>query len=314
MKARWTFAGLMALALLSACHKSEPAKEEAKEEGQGVTLTTEQSEALGIVTGKLQTATYRGELSGYGTVSAFEAVAQADAETATAEAALAQSNAAAARARELSTGADAPVSRETYEAAAAKAATDQAALLLAQRKADAAFGIAAPWRRPAGRAATLARLQSGRSVLIHVTFPIGSAVTAQRFKVTRMGANGKSWITSSVWPAPADPTVPGRSFFALVDGSDLAQGERVIASIATGAPQAGVLVPAGALLLGESDSWVYLKTGEETYMRAHIDTTRPMEGGYFVSGGGFSSGQDVVTQGAGLLYAREVNPSTEAEE
>src|SRR5689334_13093757 len=118
MKAHWTFAGLMALALLAGgCKKAaEAAKEEAKEEEQGITLTTEQSEALGLVTGQLQAATYRGELSGYGTVSAFEAVAQSDAEAATAAAALAQSNAAAARARELSTGADAPVSRESYEA------------------------------------------------------------------------------------------------------------------------------------------------------------------------------------------------------
>jgi hypothetical protein len=316
MKAHWTFAGLMVLALLAGCgKKEEPTKEEAKAEGDGITLTTEQSEAMGLVTGKLQAANYRGELAGYGVVSAFDAVAQSDADTATATAAAAQSSAAAARARELSTGADAPVSRETYEAAASKSAADQAALLLARRKGDAAFGIAAPWRG-GNRGAILARLQTGRSVLIHVTFPIGAGagITAQRFRVSRMGGNGKSWLTSSVWAAPADPTVPGRSFFGLVDGSDLAQGERVIASIPTGAPQAGVIVPAAALLLGESDSWVYLKTGEETYLRARIDTSRPMEGGYFVSGGGFSGGQNVVTQGAGLLYAHEINPSTEPEE
>jgi hypothetical protein len=315
MRGGIVLAGLTALLLLAGCGKKaeEAAKEESKEAEAGITLTEEQSEAMGLATAKLQAATWRGEISGYGVVSSFEAIAQSDADTSTAEASAAQSSAAAARARELSTGADAPVSREAYEAAAAKAAADQASLLLARRKADVAFGNRAPWRG-ANRAAILARLQAGRSVLVHVTFPVGSAVDAQRFRVSRMGANGRGWLTSNVWEAPADPAVPGRSFFALVDGSDLAQGERVIAAVPTGAPQAGVIVPAGALLLGESDSWLYLKTGDETYLRARIDTSRPMEGGYFVSGAGLAGGQDVVTQGAGLLYAHEVNPSTEPEE
>lgn len=315
MKTHWKFAALAALLLLAGCNKSEPeaAKEEAKAEGPGITLTEEESEAMGLATAKLRAASYRGEISGYGLVSTFEAIAQSDADSATAEASAAQSSAAAARARDLSTGADAPVSRETYEAAVAKSAADQAAVLLARRKADAAFGIAAPWRG-GNRGAILGRLQSGRSVLVHVTFPVGSAVNAQRLRISRMGANGKSWVTSSVWAAPADPSVPGRSFFALVDGSDLAQGERVIAAIPTGTPQAGVIVPAAALLLGESESWVYVQIAEDTYLRARIDTNRPMEGGYFVSGAGLLSGQEVVTKGAGLLYAHEINPSTEPEE
>ena len=320
MKTHWKFAALAALLLLAGCNKSAPeaAKEEAKAEGPGITLTEEESEAMGLATAKLQAASYRGELSGFGVVSTFEAIAQSDADSVTAEASAAQSGAAAARARDLSTGADAPVSRETYEAAAAKSTADQAAVLLARRKADAAFGMGAPWRG-AQRGAILGRLQAGRSVLVHVTFPFGAMVGgesggAQRLRISRMGANGKSWVTSSVWAAPADPTMPGRSFFALVDGGGLAQGERVIASIPTGTQQDGVIVPAAALLLGESESWVYVQIAEDTYLRAHIDTSRPMDGGYFVSGAGLLSDQEVVTKGAGLLYAHEINPSTEPEE
>lgn len=308
-------AALAALLALGACGKgAAPAadkKEEAKEEGPGITLTEEQSEGLGLVTAKLSASSYRGAITGYGMVAAFDAIAQSDADTASAEAAAAQSQAAAARAKDLSTGEDAAVSRETYEAAAAKSTTDQAAVLLARRKADAAFGNNAPWRSGAQRATILARLQSGKSVLVKVTFPIGATVTAQKFSVTRMGAGSKSWATSSVWDAPADATIPGRSLFALVDGSDLAQGERVLATIPTGAPQAGVLVPQGALVMGEGDSWAYLKTGDNTYVRSRIDTSRAENDGYFVTQG-FTPGQEVVTAGAGQLYAREMNPSTEA--
>jgi hypothetical protein len=306
-------AALATLLALAACGKGAPEadkKEEAKEEAPGVTLTEEQSESMGLETAKLATASYRGQTTGYGVVMTFDAIAQSDADTASAEAAAVQSQAAAARARALSTGEDAAVSRETYEAAAAKAATDQTAVLLARRKADAAFGPGAPWRSAAQRAAILARLQSGRTVLVKVTFPIGAAVAPQRFSVSRMGANGKSWPTGAVWNAPADATIPGRSLFALVDGSGLAQGERVIATIPTGAPQSGVLVPRSALVMGESDSWAYLKTGENTYLRSRIDTSRPEGDGYFVTQG-FTPGQEVVTTGAGQLYAREINPSTE---
>jgi hypothetical protein len=307
---------LVALLALAACGKGASdadKKEEAKQEGAGVTLTEEQSEGMGLETAKLAMATYRGQLTGYGMVMPFDAIAQSDAERASAEAAAAQSQAAAARARELSSGEDAAVSRETYEAAAAKAATDQAAVLLAQRKADAAFGQNAPWHSNSQRAAILARLQSGRSVLVKVTFPIGANVQTQRFSVSRMGASGKAWPTGAVWSAPADASIPGRSLFALVEGSDLAQGERVIAAIPTGTPLSGVLVPRSALVMGESDSWAYLKTGENTYVRSRIDTSRPENDGYFVTQG-FTPGQDVVTTGAGQLYAREINPSTEPED
>lgn len=314
MRHGWKVAALAALLTLAACGKGTPAadkKEEAKDEGPGITLTAEQSEGLGLETAKLTAVSYRSQITGYGMVMTFDTIAQSDADLASAEAAAAQSQAAAARAKDLSTGEDAAVSRETYEAAAAKSATDQTAVLLARRKADAAFGANAPWRSTAQRAAILARLQSGRSVLVKVTFPIGATVTAQRFSVARMGTSNKNWVTGAVWNAPADATIPGRSLFALVDGSDLAQGERVIATIPTGAPQAGVLVPHSALVMGEGDSWAYLKTKADTYLRTRIDTSRPDDDGYFVAEG-FKPGQEVVTTGAGQLYAREMNPSTEA--
>ena len=154
----WKFAALAALLLLAGCNKSAPeaAKEEAKAEGPGITLTEEESEAMGLATAKLQAASYRGELSGFGVVSTFEAIAQSDADSVTAEASAAQSGAAAARARDLSTGADAPVSRETYEAAAAKST----AAPTATSPASAASGKSA-----AGTAAAAARvrIRSGES-------------------------------------------------------------------------------------------------------------------------------------------------------
>ncbi len=312
----WALTALLATSLtLGACGKNDTAadKKDEKEAGPGVTLTAEQSKSMGLATAPVQAANYRAQLSGFGVVMALDAIGQADADVVTAQAAATQSAAAAERARSLSTGADAAVSRETYEAAQSKAAADQAALTLATRKRDAAFGLNAPWRDGAERAAIMARLQSGRTVLVRVTFPLGSFAAPRSLSISRLGQDAKNWNASMVWDAPADPSIPGHGVFALVDGSDLAQGERVTASLPVGASQAGVLVPAGALILGESDAWAYLQTGDNTYLRTRIDISRPLDNGYFVSGG-IRPGEKVVTSGAGLLYAHEINPSTEAED
>ena len=316
MRRPWLMACGMLL-LVSACDKPAPEadKKEDADTSAGISLSADQTKSLGIQTAPARAARYIQGVSGYGVVTALDAIAQTDADFTTAAAAAAQSQAAATRAQGLATGDDAAVSREVVESAQSKAAADQAALALARRKTDAAFGMNAPWSDPAARQAIMAQLASGRTLLVRVTFPLG-AITGQapqNLRVSRLGAGTQAWTATRVWDAPADPAVPGRSVFALLDGSDLAQGERVTATIPVGAALSGVLVPADALILGESEASVYLQIKPNTYLRTKIDISRPMNNGYFVSGG-VTSGQQVVTSGAGLLYAHEINPSTAAED
>jgi hypothetical protein len=304
---------LAALLALGACGKgaTEADKKDDKDSGPGIALTADESKALGIVTVAAQPASYRAQISGFGMVMSMDNIAQSDADVITAQAAATQSQAAAARAKELSTGADAAVSREVYEAAESKAAADQAALALANRKAAAAFGQNAPWASGAERAAIMSRLQSARSVVVRVTFPLGAAVNPKSLVVTRLGAGGKSWTSNTVWEAPADPTIPGHGVFALVDGSDLAQGERITASVPVGTPQAGVVVPASALVISDSQNWVYLEDAANHYIRVPVNTSTPMGDGYFLPGKAIAPGAKIVTNGAGLLLSREINPSTD---
>ena len=311
-------AGLIAVAALlavSACSKSAPdaEKKEQTDAGPGVHLSADEINSLGITTASAAAAQYIQGANGYGVVTAMDAVAQTDADYTTAAAVAAQSQAAAARAQSLASGDEAAVSREVVETAQSKAAADQAGLALARRKADAAFGLNAPWHDPAARQALMARLAAGRTVLVRVTFPLGAVggQTPQNLRIARLGADAKSWSASSVWNAPADPGIPGRGFYALVDGSDLAPNEHVIATMPVGAAQAGTIIPAAALVLGDSQSWAYLETKSGTYQRVAVDTAKPMGNGYFLAGG-VKPGQKVVTSGAGLLLARELNPSTEA--
>ncbi|HEY2835819.1 MAG TPA: hypothetical protein VGI89_04555 [Rhizomicrobium sp.] len=302
------------LLFLAACGPAAEAdKKEAKDTGPGVSLEADDVKALGIQTVAVRTATYQRDVRGYGVVTPLDTIAQSDAEFMTASAAASQSGAAAARARSLGTGEEAAVSREVVEAAASKAAADQAALALARRKADSAFGMHAPWHNEAERNQLMAELSSGKSVLVRVTFPLGALPGAAPPKITisRLGGEGPGWTSTRIWEAPADPNLPGRGFYVLIGGSDLAQNEHVFASVPVGQTQSGLWVPASALVMGDGANWVYLENADNHFLRSPIDTGKPVSDGYFVpANGDLAAGKKVVTEGAGLLLSRETNPSS----
>lgn len=316
---RWAGAPACAVLLivLAGCGKSDPAPEKKDDEAAqtGVSLTGEQVKSLGIATAPARTARYRRKLSGYGVVVALDTVAQADADMATASAAAAQSTAAANRARSLSTGDEAAVSKEVVEAAESKAAADRAALALARRKSQAVFGLHAPWRTPSERAAIMADLGAGRAVLLRITFPLGAlgGMKPQKVAIARMGVGTTTWDSSRLWEAPADPNLPGQGFYCLLEGSDLAQSEHVTATVDVGPASTGVVIPMAAVLIGEDDTWAFVEPKAGHFEKVRIDTGRPEAGGYFIgAGSGIAPGEQVVTGSAGLLLAREANPSTDA--
>ena len=154
----------VALAALSACHKSAPQAEgsadgksadaapaseskdkgKAKDAGEGVSLTPEQIDKIGLQTAALKAVDYAEETAGYGTVIPHEAIAQAVAELRTAQAAEKQSGAALARTQRLS-GTPGAMSADVEEANARQVAVDTAALNLAQQRLSASFGQKPPW-------------------------------------------------------------------------------------------------------------------------------------------------------------------------
>jgi hypothetical protein len=312
---RCKISALSLLLTLAACGKPEAEKKDAAEKPEtesGVSLKAEEIKSLGIATQPAQAASYRAVVSGYGVVVALDSFAQLDADVMTAQAAAAQSQAAANRARSLATGEEAAVSREVVETANAKAAADDASLMLARRKAEASLGRGAPPLTD-----LRGRLASGASVLVRATFPLGAlgSEMPRQVQVTRLGAARQSWTARTIWEAPADPAFPGRGFYVLVDGSDLAQNEHVTVEVPVGAALAGVMVPGDALVYGQNQAWAYVQPAPGKFQRVAIDPAKAMTGGYFLpEASGVHTGQAMVVQGAGLLLARELNPSTEAEE
>ncbi len=284
--------------------------EEAK--GEGVSLTPDQVEKLGIATQAATATDYSQETAGFGVVVNHETLAQAAAELATAQAAERLSRSALARAKKLS-GTAGAVSADVEETAAAKAESDEAALTLTTRRLSSMFGMNPPWK-VGGRNAMLQDLASGRVKLLRVTFPLGAlrGATPRSLRAAHIGANrpGTGWTVNIVWDAPADATVPGRSFFALLKGGDAGEGERLQVWAPTGTPLSGVAIPAAAAVMSEDKYWCYVETRPGTFERVQIDTGRPTADGYFVTAA-VAAGDKVVTAAAGLLLAKESGSGSE---
>jgi len=132
----------LALAALSACKKSAPEKTASaadeksssaaktgeskdQEASDGVSLTPEQIEKIGLKTVAVKAVDYSEETAGYGTVIPHEAIAQAVAEIITAQAAEKQSRSSLARTQRLS-GTPGAMSADVEEANARQLAVDTA--------------------------------------------------------------------------------------------------------------------------------------------------------------------------------------------
>lgn len=271
---------------------------------------------LGITTEPAKAADYTAETIGYGVVVPHDAIAAAVAELTTAKAAQEQSRAAAARAQRLA-GTPGAMSADALDTSARQAATDSAALSLAERRLSSVIG-ASPL---ASSGSALQELASGKVKLLRATFPLGAlqggppgSLRAMRLGTTSPdGSQTGGWKLHPVWNAPADENLPGRSFFALLRDSDAGEGERLLVwAPAAGPPQRGVMVPAAALVISEGKYWCYVEQKPGVYVRREVATDRAVGDGYVVNHG-IAAGDKLVTSAAGLLLARELNPSTEAD-
>ncbi len=279
---------------------------------EGVTLTPDQVEKLGVAAEPARSIEYREEAAGYGVVVNHESIAQAAAELATAQATERLSRSALLRAKKLE-GTPGAVSADVEEAAAQKAQVDAAALTLTTRRLSSMFGMKPPWSN-GGSDAALQELASGKIKLVRVTFPLGllSGAAPASLRAAHIGANkpGMGWKMNVVWDAPADANIPGRSFFAELTGGDAGEGERLQVWAPVGEPKSGVVIPAAAAVMSEGRYWCYVEKKPGKFERIEIDTTRPTADGYFVAVG-VGAGDEVVTAAAGLLLAKESGSGSE---
>jgi hypothetical protein len=285
-----------------------PAKEDAAD---GVTLTPEQIAKLGLVVQPALSIQHREETPGYGVVISHDIVAQVAADQVTAQAAARLSRSALARAKRLS-GTPGAVSADVEETAAQKAEIDAAALTATDQKLSSILGMSPPWKI-GDKDSTLQALASGRIKLVRVTFPLGAFAEGRpaSFRATRIGvSHAIGWTMTAIWDAPADVSVPGRSFFALLKRSDATEGERLQVWAPIGESMSGVIVPAAAVVMSQGKYWCYLQPKPGTFLKTEIDAGRPVTEGYFVTDG-VKAGDEIAVTAVGQLLAKESGSAAE---
>ncbi|MFL6601546.1 MAG: hypothetical protein ACJ8R9_09450 [Steroidobacteraceae bacterium] len=241
-------------------------------------------------------------------------IATAVAELRTAVSAARQSRSAFERSKRL-VGTPGAMPADIHETAERQAMADQAALALSRQRLSSTFGQNPPWKTRE-TSPELLSLASGETKLVHLTFPLGALggviPTAVRLSHIDASQGGKSWQSRSIWGAPADATVPGKSFFATLKSPDASEGDHLLAWAAVGAPESAVLVPASAVVVSAGKFWCYVEKKPGVFVRTEIDPSRAAAEGYFVTQG-IPAGDKIVTSGAGQLLARESNPGPEPE-
>ena len=311
-------AGLFGLTACSrtATESASPApaadKASAAHADKQVKLSAEDATKMGIVTAKVTAAQFTAETEGYAVIVGHDAVAQAVADVGTADAMSKQSQAALARMEHLA-GTVGAEPAEAREAAQRQAAADEIAVALAQRKLSSLLGQHFPWAQ--GNDTTLQAVASGRTKIVRVTFALGAIkLTPHSLRLARLDGPTvqEQWRTHTIWAGPADATMPGRSFFALLPDAAAEEGERLTAwaPAEDGAAESGAWVPGSAAVAEGGRYWCYVKHEDGTFERTPLDISHPLRDGYFVSDP--KPDESVVTAGAGLLLARELKPDTES--
>lgn len=205
------------------------------------------------------------------------------------------------------------VSQKALQDAQALMQSDQAKLQSARAMLG---GLGATLRQQFGdtlaRAATapdsalVQNLLGGRTVVLLVTLPpdFGAAAPARITVDARGGTVAASLLSAS---PQDDPSVPGIPYFYAAD-SAMPVGMHTVAHVPTTSPASqALLIPQEAIVWYGGQSWAYVRTAPDRFMRRYAPTENAGDLGFIVAKG-FHAGDLVVTQGAQLLLSEEMQP------
>lgn len=103
----------------------------------------------------------------------------------------------------------------------------------------------------------------------------------------------------------SNPNVQGVSYFYRVRTTPaLPTGTNVVAYLRSDTKIEGVVIPASALVWLNGKAYVFVRRGEERFVRKEIAVTDPVRGGWFMNAG-VIPGDEVVVAGAQLLLSQE---------
>jgi hypothetical protein len=161
------------------------------------------------------------------------------------------------------------------------------------------------------RAQLLTDIAAGRAALVRIDTPSGEGLSRLKTVELDLGPLGRVRATVLGAARSADPRLLSPGVIAVARGSGVRSLQTGLSSpvkLAASVPVAGVLVPRAALLRSKGETWVYVRTAGDSFLRREVEHGRSDPAGLFAPEG-FKAGEQVVTQGAAALFAAETNVS-----
>jgi hypothetical protein len=273
-----------------------------------VKLPAEIQTKLGLRSEPLKAKASASTISGFVKVLDAGPLAQLDADIDTADAAAQASAAEYARSQALNKDGQ-TVPAKQVEAARAQARADAAKLALLHRRVALEWGEGLARLSLGQRDRLLADIGAGKAALVRLDTPSGEGLAGLKTVQLDLGALGQVRASVLGRAPAADPRLLSPGLIATARGPgvrSLSVGMTSPVRLAVAASETGVVAPREALLRSKGKTWIYVRTGGETFLRKEVEDGRTDANGLFVPAG-FKPGEQVVTQGAAALFAAETN-------
>lgn len=305
-------APLLMLLAIGAAHAARADADD--EKVKPVKLAAPVQQKLGLKSEPLKAKAEAATLSGFVKVLDPGPLAQLDSDIEAAEAAAQASAAELARSEALNKDGQ-TVAAKQVEAVRAQARADATKLALLRRRVGLEWGDGLARMSARQRAQLLAEIAAGRAALVRIDTPSGEGLAGLKNVELDLGSLGKVRATVLGTARAADPKLISPGLIAVARGPgarSLSIGLSTPVKLAAAAPVSGVVAPRAALLRSQGKTWVYVRTGPDTFLRKEVEDGRAAADGLFAPAG-LKAGEQVVTQGAAALFAAETNVSEEGD-
>jgi hypothetical protein len=273
-----------------------------------VTLEASTQKRMALQTAPLAAATLDREVKAFGRVLDPASLVALASEIDLAQTALAASRNEFERVKKLL--------EQNQNASVRAVETAQAAMSRDQIALDAAHDkLVLAWGRKMAEQPDLPAFARGlaarENLLVRLELPAGEALKDVPPSARLQSLAGEAPSVEASFfslPTAADPQSQGQGFVFLTKGNPLrlSPGATVLGWLkAPGQPVSGVIVPRAAVVRALGQAWVYVQTGDDTFVRRPIALEQSADSGWFVKGG-LQPGERVVTAAAQALWSEEM--------
>ncbi len=265
-----------------------------------VTVAEAAQRASGIEVTRITSLHYRPQVTGYGQVMDLTPLLTLHAQLQAAEAALSAAQQEYLRLKGLNRHAQ-NISAKRLQATRAVWQSARAQMAMLRARALQHWGSTLThWLEGRGNP-ELDGLADGRRQLLRISAPQASYQVKPPAHM-EISAESRAILVSA--SPRINPEIQAPTYFYLAE-SAMPVGFQFTAGFPISEKAfAGVQIPGAAVIWYAGTAWVYVRTSATEVERRLITTEYPEEGGWFVSAG-VHPGEELVTQGAELLFADE---------